>query len=169
MFWKCAHTLCGEEEGSFIFKKIERDREKLPQAGLSYPNISAPPKSIIELPLISFYMKHSISGIRVTGSTVTTWSYGVHLLKKRVCIIHLWHIVDFLAFLCDLYLSWHKYGQLSLHRAMDTSQRIKLASFYIFKSSTRKLLSLHCQRYLTLIPFPISFHLLPKTYLSMII
>lgn len=94
--------------------------------------------------------------------------------KKRVCIIYLQHIVDFFLFLWDLYLAWHKYGQLSLHTAMDTSQRIKLASFYIFKNNTRKPLSQHCHRYLTLAAFPIAFYLLSKTsafyiYLRMII
>lgn len=122
---------------------------------------------------MSFYTKQMISGIRVTGSTVTTWSCVLYLLKKRVCIIYLWHIVDVFAFLWVLYLARHKYGQLSLHTAMDTSQRIKLASSYIFKSNTRKPLSQHCHRYLTLAAFPIAFHLLSKTstfytYLSMI-
>lgn len=97
-----------------------------------------------------------------------------HISWKKVCITHLWHIVDFFAFLWDLYLACHKYGQLSLHTAMDTSQRIKIASFSIFKSNTRKSLSQHCHRYLILAAFPIAFYLLSKTstfytYFSMII
>lgn len=151
----------GRRKHLSFFKKIETEKN-CPK--LVYPNISAPPKIIIELPLVSFYTKQMISGIRVTGSTVTTWSYVVYFLKKRVYIIHLQHIVDFFAFLWDLHLACHKYEQLSLHTPMDTSQRIKLARFYIFKSNTRKPLSQHCHRYLTLAAFPIAFHLPSKNF-----